>query len=205
MFVEGYMSLVAIADDFSGWRDVAPIAEKARALRSSGDYKRAQNADFEQLLAQQRAANEINLIKSNVFDQNSATDSKMLLREKIGSFHKRADAPADSPDRRVARRILNQLYIESIESANYRGDRPAEINRALETLEIAVLANPKNAQVHFNRARLYCGLGKKKEAIDELTKAVELGFKDVDRIRSEKVFGILEKDDRFIKLLAKLN
>ncbi len=204
MFLEAYTSLIAIADDFEGWRDVSAVRQKARSLASSAEYKRAQGSDAAQLLAQQKAAGEINSLRATIGNLSLENDPKMLIREKIATLHKKADAAADSPDRRVARRVLNQLFIESIESANYRGDRSSEIYRALETLEIAVAANPKNAQVHFNRARLYCGLGKKKEAIDELSKAVELGFKDADRIKAEKAFEILETDERFIKLVAGL-
>jgi hypothetical protein len=44
----------------------------------------------------------------------------------------------------------------------------------------------------------------KKSAIESLEQAVELGFKDAERIKSEEAFAELTDDPRYQKLLSSL-
>lgn len=58
--------------------------------------------------------------------------------------------------------------------------------------------------INFYLAKVFAAAGDKERAISYLYKAVEEGFKDVEKLKAEPAFAILADDERFAKLLASL-
>lgn len=55
--------------------------------------------------------------------------------------------------------------------------------------------------LNFYLAKVFAGNGDKDRAISYLFKAVEEGFKDIEKIKTEPAFSILIEDERFVKLM----
>ena len=58
-----------------------------------------------------------------------------------------------------------------------------------------------DSQLNFNLAKLFASNGDKDRAISYLFKAVEEGFKDLEKIKAEPTFAILAEDTRFLQLI----
>lgn len=54
--------------------------------------------------------------------------------------------------------------------------------------------------LNFYLAKVFAGNGDKDRAMSYLFKAVEEGFKDIEKLKAEPAFAILAEDERFIKL-----
>jgi len=65
-----------------------------------------------------------------------------------------------------------------------------EFNKALEI-------NPKDVAVHYNLASAYSITEEKEKAFQHLSKAVELGFKDFERIKNADALAYLRIQDEF--------
>ncbi len=79
----------------------------------------------------------------------------------------------------------------------------AELGRsddALRELNLAVTLRANEASILYNAACLYCGLGRKQEAIDALRKTWESGFKDSAWARRDPDLAILRYDPEFDRL-----
>lgn len=65
-------------------------------------------------------------------------------------------------------------------------------------------AQRNESMMNFSMAKLFAEAGDKDRAISYLYKAVEEGFKDLEKLRAEKAFAILIEDERFTKLVAQM-
>lgn len=117
-------------------------------------------------------------------------------RSFVEGLRKKASRDEDSPDRRVARRVLGATFITALEQA-----RPLiearQYQRAADIYAVATLARPGNAEVRFGLARAQAGAGLHKEALQSLEQAVASGFKDRERIEQDPLFQRLRDDSRF--------
>jgi len=71
---------------------------------------------------------------------------------------------------------------------------------ALRELNLAVTLRANEASILYNAACLYCGLGRKQEAMDILRKAWEAGFKDTSWARRDPDLALLHDDPEFDRL-----
>ena len=58
-----------------------------------------------------------------------------------------------------------------------------------------------NATMNFYLAKIFAGRGDPDRAISYLYKAVEEGYREIDKIKSEPAFAVLAQDERFVKLM----
>ena len=201
--MEAYSSYAGIVDDFSQWRDVSPFAVKVSSIASSSEYKQALKAEIEQINLQQQFTGELFALGEKMRGGEEKIDARSQIRQKVSELTKSSDDTVDSPKRRVARRVLNGVFVSSLETAS-RFEREGKPKFALDQLDLAGEIFPKNAGVLYSKARILALQGDKKKAIDALTKALELGLKDPNRIKNEKAFETLKTDERFVKLVAGL-
>ena len=118
------------------------------------------------------------------------------LKRALADLKKRSEAKAVTPQRALARRVLNEFTIGSYElsSALIRSKR---YDLAAANLAIDAALTPGNVRVQYNLACAYALAGDKKKAIDALKKAVYAGFdrvgeldgnRDLDSLREERAF-----------------
>jgi predicted esterase len=101
--------LEAIVDDFSGLRDVSAFATRLAALTKQADIKKAiarERADDE---AEARMLNEIVELEAALGNDDRRTQSLLQLRDRLSRISRTANGTEDTPERRLARRVLRQI------------------------------------------------------------------------------------------------
>lgn len=102
---------------------------------------------------------------------------------------KQSFAPARSQRPQVKPNPYKRSGIEKYKNYDFEG--------AVEDFEKALSINPKDKAVHFNIACAYSLLENKQESLYHLSKAVENGFKDYDRIASHDALAYLRIQDEY--------
>jgi predicted esterase len=110
-----------------------------------------------------------------------ARDDDDARRSTIHQLQRDSERPEDSPDRRVARRVLHAAFVDAMEQGRALLDAK-RYREATQSWELAVLAQPKNAEAWYALARSRAGTHDKRGALDALDHAVANGFDDRDRI-----------------------
>jgi tetratricopeptide (TPR) repeat protein len=203
--IEGSKSYLSITRDFQGVRDVTRVAESATQLKKSSEFRKQEKAEEELLRRQLQEAGEIRMLWMKAPNPDESRSTRYEAGVRLKDWQKKKDSPSDSSDRRLARRILSQLLIGAIETAQPDLVPGSEFNAALTNYQFAKAIDPKNANIAFEVARILALKRQKKAALEALEEAVSLGFKDLSRIKNEAAFETFTTEPRFQKLLASLN
>ena len=134
-------------------------------------------------------------------DVASAGDAEkpVLIRQ----LQKDAAKAEDSGDRRVARRVIGSVTIESMERGRSLMQE-RDYSGAARVYETAVLIRPENAGSWYSLAVAHAGAGNTKRAIEALEHAAEHGFRDVGRIEQEPLFAKVRREARYQSVLEKM-
>ncbi|HSB29369.1 MAG TPA: hypothetical protein VLE19_15985 [Pyrinomonadaceae bacterium] len=200
---DSYKAYLSIARDFNELRDTSAALERAEQLRQSTELKNEVKTEEELFRRQLREAGEIQLSWLKQPDSDTASLPRHDASLRLADWRKKKELPDNSPDRRLARRILSQIFIGSIE-ASQASLRSKDYNVALANLQLAHEVDEKNANVLFELARVFALKREKKSALQSLEEAVSLGFKDAARLKAEDAFATLSQEPRYQKLLSSL-
>jgi dienelactone hydrolase len=134
--------------------------------------------------------------------ENAAVSARRELRDRIARLKR--DRESANPERSiVARRVIDGFRI----SALYDGmDQRAKGNPAAAKVafEFCVEAQPENAYCRYELARAHAALRNKKEALAELRRAVEGGYRDRERIANDPEWEPCQKDPEYLALVSEL-
>ena len=100
----------------------------------------------------------------------------------------------------MKKREAQQRKIESVSPYKKSGIekfKDFDYEGAIEDFEKVLELKPKDAAVHFNIACAYSLTENKEKAFDHLSKAVSLGFKDFNRIKTHDALAFLRVQDEF--------
>jgi tetratricopeptide (TPR) repeat protein len=200
-WLDAYKAYSSVVRDFQGLSDVTVALQQVEKLKKSADLKKEIRNEEESFQRQLREAGEIRAAWLKAPDPDEARLPRHEAMVRLGELRKKKEAETNSADRRLARRIISHLLIESIESAQ-ANLRSGDYNSALTNYELAHEADPKNANLAYEIARVYALKRQKKSALQSLEEAVSLGFKDLSRLKSEEAFASLTHDPRYQKLIA---
>lgn len=203
--VEASKSYLSITRDFQGVRDVTTVAESSAQLKRSSEFRKQEKSEEELLRRQLQEAGEIRMLWMKAPNPDDSRSPRYEASVRLKDWQKKKVSPSDSPDRRLARRILSQLLIGAIEAAQPDLVPGSEFNEALINYQFAKAIDPKNSNIAFEVARILALRRQKKAALEALEEAVSLGFKDLSRIKNEAAFETFTTEPRFQKLLASLN
>jgi dienelactone hydrolase len=121
----------------------------------------------------------------------------------IHRLQKDAARPEDSGDRRVARRAIGSISIESMERGReLMGSR--DYAAAARLYETGVLLRGENAGAWYSLAVAQAAAGNTRRALEALEQAAGHGFRDAARVEQEPLFGRLHKEARYQEVLRKL-
>ncbi len=213
---DAWMAWRYLALDFAGLRDTAECQAKAAALNQDKrvrDRRKdlAEIAQFQQVrdreLMQRRAILErpqARMLASGEDRQaESAASAESELSQSISRMKKQMERTVFDSERILAQRVLDGFYIGNFYYARELLDRK-EYGPAAVVLEICLEVRPKTPGLLFDLARAYAARKDKKKALSSLEKAVEAGFKDAERLKTTSEFDLLQKEERYKQLLAKL-
>jgi hypothetical protein len=115
--------LDALVDDFTGLRDVAAEAARAKELSRQPEVKKALSRERANDDAEVRLLGEIFELEAGLRDANRHDESLGRLRAQLMRYARLAEAPAESPERSQARRVLRVVTAgaaERTDDADYR-------------------------------------------------------------------------------------
>jgi tetratricopeptide (TPR) repeat protein len=205
----------ALAYDFKGLRDVTEYEKKLVELKETKEVKQALKQDRDMESEQQRRVNEIVMLRRRLETNpparppnneafGDATETRVLvvsdLRRKIAELTKKARSAESSPERTLARRVVNQVLVWWYEDS-MRYIQHKRYDLAVASLSLDAQVMPDNPRVLFRLATAYSLNNDKKRAIETLKKAVEKGFNDVTEIESNAALAPLRQDGEYKKIV----
>jgi tetratricopeptide (TPR) repeat protein len=99
---------------------------------------------------------------------------------------------------------LDQVIIETYETALYVNRRQKDYQMMIVNLELARLINPTSSNVLLELARSLALAGRKKEALETLGQAIKNGLTDCSQISGRPEWETLRGDKQFQKMIEQL-
>src|SRR5262249_40841879 len=118
---EAYQLYLDLAQSFEGLRDVAQIETKVNELGDSREVKAAIGEEQGEIRKERELESRLNTLIAGrgggdrINESEAEFDSKNLLPKILNDLRKQSNAPYDSTQRRVARRVLDGLFVGLIE------------------------------------------------------------------------------------------
>jgi hypothetical protein len=197
---EAFLKYEAIAKDFNGLRETSEFAKRADELRSSKEVKDRLKQEKTAEQSQLRLSQEFYAARERLNTAENPAVAKMEVKNMISDLRMKAASRDESVDRLVARRALGAFYVSVNEQASrHRGANKHQ--EAAASLALAAEIRPDNSQIFFSLARACALAGSKRQALDALKKAVELGFTNADEIAGNEDFASIRNDAAYKRLI----
>jgi tetratricopeptide (TPR) repeat protein len=209
---QAYAGYVGIADEFKGLKDVAEIEQKAAALKDGKEVRQALKLEKDHESEERARSTELYRWKTQLEGRVSAgpsgdTEDRTIaladLKRAVADLKKRSEGQESTPDRALARRLLNQFMASSYEASMALLDRK-EYDRAASNLAVDAEIMPDNWRVLYNLACAYSLKGDKKKAIDALKKSVQKGFSNASALESDTSFLQIREEAGYKKVVEEL-
>lgn len=206
-YIEAYQLYLDLAASFKGLRDVAEIETKANQLANSRDLKDAIREEQLQIKKQREFESRLNSLIAGAASINQSEegfDSGNLLSKILDDLRKQSKASEDSNQRRVARRVLDGLFVGLIEQGISLLQTKKNYSESIKPLKLAIEVNPDRPGAFFYLAWAYAGNRDKKKSLQSLNTAVEKGFSDTAMIIANKAFDPFRNDPEYQQIMARL-
>ncbi len=210
-YYEAYQVYVDLAESFKGLRDVAPIETKVNQLRDSSDVKAAIREEQVQIKKQRELENRLQALiagrnSGDRVNQNQEDfDSNNLLPKILTDLRKQSKAPEDSTERRIARRVLDGLFVGMIEQGIGLLQTEKKYSESIKRFQVATEINPDRPGGFFYLAWAYAANKDKKKSLQFLNQAVEKGFSDAATITANKAFDFIRNDPEYQNIITRLS
>jgi tetratricopeptide (TPR) repeat protein len=208
-YYEAYQLYLDLSDSFKGLRDVAEIETKVNQLRGSRELKAALREEQAQISKQRNLESQIESLiagrgVASGTQSEEGFDSSILLRAMLNDLRKQSEAPEDSTQRRVARRVMGSLFVGLIEQSISLLQAEKNYSESIKRLKLATEINPDRPGPFFYLAWAYAANREKKKSLQSLNAAVEKGFSDAAMITTNKAFDSLRNDPEYQQIMTRL-
>jgi len=209
-YYEAYQLYLDLAQSFKGLREVAEIETKVNQLAGSREVKAAIREEQAQIKKQRELESRLNSLiaardgGASTNQGEDAFDSGNLFQKILNDLRKQSKAPDDSTQRRVARRVLDGLFIGLVEQGRSFLQTEKNSSESIKRFKLATEVNPDRPGPFFYLAWAYATNGDKKKSLQSLNTAVEKGFSDAAMITANKAFDSLRTDPEFQQIMARL-
>jgi len=207
---EAYQLYVDLAESFKGLRDVAEIETKVNQLAESREVKAAIREEQGQIRKQRELESRLNSLiagrdrGASVNPGEEGFDSANLLPKMLNDLRKDSKASEDSAQRRVARRVLEGLFIGLFEQGMGLLQTEKNYSEAVKRFKLATEINPDRPGAFFYLSWAYAANRDKKKSLQSLNTAVEKGFSDAAMITANKAFDSLRDDPEYQQIMTRL-
>ena len=207
---EAYQLYLDLAQSFKGLRDVAQIETKVNELGDSREVKAAIHEEQAEIRKQRELESRLNTLIAGrgggdrINESEAEFDSKNLLPKILNDLRKQSNAPYDSTQRRVARRVLDGLFVGLIEQGINLLQTEKNYSESIKPLKLATEVNPDRPGAFFYLAWAYAANRDKKKSLQSLNTAVEKGFSDAGMITANKAFDSIRNDPEYQQIIARL-
>ncbi|HEY0763288.1 MAG TPA: hypothetical protein VGD61_13040 [Pyrinomonadaceae bacterium] len=209
-YTEAYQFYIDLAENFKGLRDVAEIESKVKQLGDSREVKAAIREEEAQIRKQRELESRIHSLiagrdgGASVNQSEDGFDAGNLLPTILNDLRKQSKAAEDSTQRRIARRVLDGLFVSLVEQGIGLLQTEKKYSESIKPLKLAIEVNPDRPGVYFYLAWAYAAEGNKKKSLQLLNTAVEKGFSDAGMITTNKAFDSIRNDPEYQQIMAKL-
>ena len=209
-YYEAHQLYLDLAETFKGLRDVAQIETKVDQLGDTREVKAAIRDEQAQIRKQRELESRLNSLIAKraggdrVNESEAEFDSNNLLPAILSDLRKQSKAPEDSTQRRVARRVLDGLFIGLVEQGISLLQTEKNYAESIKTLKLATEVNPDRAGAFFYLAWAYAGGRDNKKSLQSLSTAVEKGFSDAAMITATKAFDSIRNEPEYQQIMARL-
>ena len=209
-YYEAYQLYLDLAESFKGLRDVAQIETKVNELGNSRELKAAIREEQVQIKKQRELESQLNSLIAGrdtggpLNPSEEDFNSTNLLPKILNDLRKQSKAPEDSTQRRVARRVLDGLFIGLFEQGISLLQTEKNYSESIKRFKLATEVNPDRPGAFFYLAWAYAASGDKKKSLQFLNKAVEKGFSDSAMITGNKAFDSIRNDPEYQQIIARL-
>ena len=207
---EAYQLYLDLAATFKGLRDVAQIETKVDQLRNSRELKAAIREEQAQIKKQRELESRLNTLiaardgGASLNQSEEGFDAGNLLPKILNDLRKQSKESEDSTQRRIARRVLDGLFVGLIERGISLLQTEKNYSESIKPLKLATEVNPDRAGAFFYLAWAYAGNRDKKKSLQSLNTAVQKGFSDSALITANKAFDSLRNEPEFQQIIAQL-
>jgi predicted esterase len=224
---DAYQVYAGAADTFRGLSDVGDIEKKASQLWDNPEVKDAIRNDQRQIKKQRDVEARLSALiarrertptgensdsqerpqgtgndRESTGDQ--AFDSEPQLHLTLAELRKQSKSDDDSGDRRVARRVLEGVFVSLYEQGLDFLQARKLYAKAVRTFTLATEVYPDRAGAFFYLAWAYAADGQKKKSLQALKTAVEKGFSDLAAISDNKAFDGVRDEAQYRQIIQDL-
>jgi predicted esterase len=209
-YYEAYQLYLELAESFKGLRDIAQIEAKVNQLADSREVKAAIREEQVQIKKQRELESRINSLMAGrgggdrVNETEEEFGSNNVLPAMLHDLQKQSKAPDDSSQRRIARRVLDGLFVGLFEQGIGFLQTEKNYPESIKRFKMATEVNPDRPGVFFYLAWAYAANGDKKKSLQFLNTAVEKGFSDAAVITATKAFDSIRNDPDYQQIMARL-
>ena len=207
---EAYQLYLDLAESFKGLRDVAQIETKVNQLGDSRELKAAIREEQAQIRKQRELESRLNTLiaardgGASINQSEEGFDTGNLLPKILNDLRNQSKASEDSTQRRVARRVLDGLFVGLVEQGISLLQTEKKYSESIKSFKLATEVNPDRSGVFFYLAWAYAANRDKKKSLQFLNKAVEKGFSDAAMITANKAFDSIRNDPEYQQIMARL-
>jgi tetratricopeptide (TPR) repeat protein len=209
-YYEAYQLYLELAQNFKGLRDVAQIETKVNLLGDSREVKATIREEQGQIRKQRELESRLSSLiagrdgGASVNQSEEGFDSGNLLPKILNDLRKQSKASEDSTQRRIARRVLDGLFVGLVEQGIGLLQAEKNYSESIKPLKLAIEVNPDRPGVYFYLAWAYAAERDKKKSLQFLNTAVEKGFSDAAMITANKAFDSIRNDPEYQQIMARL-
>ena len=209
-YSDAYQLYLDLAQSFKGLRDVAEVETKVNQLGNSREVKAAIREEQTQIKKQRELESRLySLIAgrgsgASTNQSEEAFDAGNVLSNILSDLRKQSKASEDSTQRRIARRVLDGLFLGLVEQGISLLQTEKNYSASIKPLKLATEVNPDRAGAFFYLAWAYAANRDKKKSLQSLNAAVEKGFSDAAMIEANKAFDSLRYDPEYQQIMARL-
>ncbi|HEU4510300.1 MAG TPA: hypothetical protein VFR78_18845 [Pyrinomonadaceae bacterium] len=208
---EAYQLYLDLAQSFKGLRDVAEVETKVNQLSNTRELKAAIRDEQAQIRKQRELETRLSTLiaardgATSINQSEEAFDTGNLLPKILNDLRKQSKATDDSAQRRVARRVLDGLFVDLIEQGISLLQTEKNYSESIKPLKLATEVNPDRPGAFFYLAWAYAGNRDKKKSLQSLNTAIEKGFSDPALITATKAFDSIRNDPEYQQIMARLS
>ena len=209
-YSEAYQRYLDLAASFNGLQDVAQIETKVNQLSNSRELKAAIREEQAEIRKQRELESRLYALiaarngGASINQSEEGVDAGNLLPNILNDLRKQSKGSEDSTERRVARRVLDGLFVGLFEQGIGLLQTEKNYSDAIKALKLATGVNPDRPGAFFYLAWAYAANRDKKKSLQSLNTAVEKGFSDIAMITANKAFDILRNDPEYEQIMARL-
>ena len=214
--LEAYTGFLEIVADFKGLRDVAGFESKIALLRDSRPIKQALSKAQDQEKEEIRRGSELFDLRARLMNPatsaatsglTSGAEARQLvlsdLKIKLRELKQKSEAKENTPERALARRLLNQYGAAAFEQSMML-IQAKKYDLAVSSLTTDSEVMPDNWRILYNLACAYSLKGDKRRALDALSRSVQKGFANPAELERNTQLDAVREEASFKKILEEL-